>query len=99
MHVHADPYDYWRYTRWTLERLLVDAGFSNVVVTSDGGLFFTILNLMGPVWRRLGFLRFVLAPVFLLLNRLAAHVLGDSAKRETYPLGYSVTAVATGSGA
>jgi len=98
MNVHADPCDYWRFTRWTLERLLVEAGFSDVLVTSDGGLFLTILNLMGPVWRRLGFLRFALAPLFLLLNRLSARVLGDCVSRETYPLGYFFTAVATGSG-
>jgi SAM-dependent methyltransferase len=45
---HADPGDYFRYTRTCLERKLCAAGFSDTVVASVGGRFTAAANLALP---------------------------------------------------
>ena len=41
-HVHADPYDYQRYTATKLMKLLVEAGFEDVEIKAQG-FYFTVL--------------------------------------------------------
>lgn len=38
---HDEPYDFWRFTKFSMEKLLLDAGFSDVEVNQRGG-FFTV---------------------------------------------------------
>jgi SAM-dependent methyltransferase len=37
--IHADPYDFFRYTGWTLQNLLGEAGYEDVKVVAYGGYF------------------------------------------------------------
>jgi hypothetical protein len=92
MNVHMDPSDHWRYTRQALEKLLQAADFKDIVVKPNGGLFLVILNLLGPIWRRIGCIQVVFVPLFLVLNCLFEAVVGDSVNRERYPLGYFFSA-------
>lgn len=88
MHVHADPSDYWRYTKSSLEHVLREAGFEEIVVEADGGLFLVILNLLDPILRRSGPLKYIVSPALLALDGIFAKAIGASASRERYPLGY-----------
>jgi hypothetical protein len=40
-HVHEAPFDYYRFTRYGLERLLKDAGFEEIEISSNGGFWTT----------------------------------------------------------
>jgi len=92
MSVHRDPSDYWRYTRQALEATLKAADFKEITIRANGGLFLVVLNLLGPVWRRIGWIRFVLAPLFLAMDVLFDRMVGDNINRERYPLGYFFSA-------
>lgn len=45
--VHGSPDDYWRYTPDSLRVLLSDAGFLTNTVTSNGGVFLAVADLLG----------------------------------------------------
>lgn len=94
MNVHADPYDYWRYTRTSLEHLLARNGFDTLSIEVDGGLFLVILNLLEPLLRRSFLLRFVVVPCLLSLDAIFSMILGATVNRERYPLGYTFSAKA-----
>jgi SAM-dependent methyltransferase len=49
VNVHADPYDYHRYTGAALEKLLVEEGFRQVEITTFFGLCSSLLNLGLPL--------------------------------------------------
>jgi SAM-dependent methyltransferase len=49
VNVHPDPYDYHRYTGAALEKLLIEAGFRQVEVTTFFGLCSSLLNLGLPL--------------------------------------------------
>jgi SAM-dependent methyltransferase len=85
--VHADPSDHWRYTGQTLERLLRTAGFQEVSVEPQGGLFLVICNLLGPMLR-FGMLRLAAAALAVVLNRLLSAAIGNQRNNERYPMGY-----------
>ena len=54
-HVHEAPVDYYRYTRYGLERLLRDAGFEEIAVTPNGGfwsMWFLKFNYQSTRWMR-----------------------------------------------
>lgn len=65
--VHADPHDYQRYTKFKLEQLLREAGFTAVEILPQG-LYFTVLTDMirsGLARLRPTLLRWVAAAIFL----------------------------------
>jgi len=40
-HVHEAPFDYYRFTRYGLEKLLKDAGFEEIEISANGGFWTT----------------------------------------------------------
>lgn len=48
-HIHADPYDYGRYTDYYYKMVLEEIGFKNVVIEKQG-LFFSVLANMLKLW-------------------------------------------------
>jgi SAM-dependent methyltransferase len=89
--VHADPSDYWRYTADTLRRILGDAGFHEVHIEAQGGLFLVFLNLSAPLLR-FGLMRLLASGLALTLNRVLSAVIGKERNRERFPMGYWFTA-------
>jgi SAM-dependent methyltransferase len=89
--VHADPSDHWRYTGDTLRRILADAGFDDVRVEAQGGLFLVFLNLSAPLLR-FGLMRLAAAALALALNRVFSAVIGEDRNKERFPIGYWFTA-------
>jgi SAM-dependent methyltransferase len=85
--VHADPSDHWRYTGDTLRRILADAGFDEVHVEAQGGLFWVFLNLSGPLLR-FGLMRLAAAGLAFTLNRVFSAAIGVERNRERFPMGY-----------
>jgi SAM-dependent methyltransferase len=89
--VHADPSDHWRYTGDTLRRILADAGFDEVHVEAQGGLFLVFLNLSAPLLR-FGLLRLAASGLAFALNRVFSAAIGGQRNRERFPMGYWFTA-------
>jgi SAM-dependent methyltransferase len=89
--VHADPSDYWRYTGDTLRCILGDAGFDEVHIEAQGGLFLVFLNLSAPLLR-FGLMRLAAAGLALALNQVLSAVIGEERNRERFPMGYWFTA-------
>ncbi len=48
-HVHADPYDFARFTAYYFERVLREAGFNNIRIEKQG-IFFSVLANMFKLW-------------------------------------------------
>lgn len=91
--VHGAPSDYFRYTRFALERMLADAGFSEILVEEQGSGVFGVVyqSLLGFV--RWHWLAHILEPLFVGVDRLFAKVRPGSGLSEAYfPLGYYVEA-------
>lgn len=44
LHLHDEPHDYYRFTRYGLEHLASDAGFDTVETVANGGFFHLMLN-------------------------------------------------------
>ncbi len=86
---HPDPHDYFRYTKEALKKILVEAGYQNVVVTETGGGPFAVnynnIILSIPILFRL----FVF-PVYYVVDRLFIWIRPKSKNR--YPLGYMFSA-------
>ncbi len=87
--VHGSPADHFRYTRFTIEQMLADAGYREVVVEELGtGAFSVIYHCL------LGFVRFtwmadILIPLFGGMDRLIALLKPGNRMSGTYmPLGY-----------
>lgn len=95
--IHADPHDYQRYTRFKLEGLLGEVGFTVVEIHSQG-LYFTVLtDLIRAGLARMtpAFLRWVLAVIFLPLANWLTHKeasLAHSTFISSHPGGYFVVA-------
>lgn len=51
MNIHADPYDYYRYTKNALENILVESGFKKFKIVAYGGLFLVIAGFINVVLR------------------------------------------------
>jgi SAM-dependent methyltransferase len=54
LHLHDEPYDYYRFTRYGIEHLAKRAGFQVVEMVVNGGLFHLVLNLpsvmLSTIW-------------------------------------------------
>ncbi len=46
LHVHADPYDFYRYTDYWYQTNLKKIGFRNIVVEKQGGFFAVLANML-----------------------------------------------------
>ncbi len=86
---HPDPSDFWRYTKETLHKLLVEKGFSEVKISALGtgpfGAGFSQIEWMIP-----RFLKLLCVPLVLLGDRMVRSVKPEVTER--FPLGYFVTA-------
>ena len=49
LHVHADPYDFARYTEYWYQTVLTEIGFTSIVIEKQG-LFFSVLANMFKFW-------------------------------------------------
>lgn len=92
MRVSPDPSDFFRFTGAGLERMLLQAGFSNIEVTALGAGAATAalaqLDFLVPRWLRGVVLRFC----WWLDARITRHSGGKYRNRHDYPIGYFVTA-------
>jgi len=95
--VHADPCDYYRYTSWCLQEMLMRAGLEGVAIHTQGGYFAVLTDMMRdavervrptPVRWLLGAPVLLLRPILLWLDA----VLADRALVQRYPEGYLATA-------
>ena len=99
-HVHADPYDYQRYTASKLTTLLIQAGFGDIEIKAQG-FYFTVLADMlrdGLNQLRHRAVRWPLALVVLPFMRLMIYFdaqiwVKSSARLSSYTTGYFVKAV------
>lgn len=75
--VHEEPHDYFRYTRYGISRLLVDAGFSLLSVDSIGGFWAMLAQQLEfhLLWR--DFRRPVLRATLVALGRLVLSALAS----------------------
>lgn len=48
-HIHADPYDFWRFSDTCLHAMLTNTGFLDVTIEKQG-LFFSVLVYMLKIW-------------------------------------------------
>jgi SAM-dependent methyltransferase len=92
-HIHADPYDYYRYTKNALENILTESGFKDFKIVAYGGLFLVIANLMNLVLR-IRILKVMTSLSCLLLNTILTKVVGKNRNEERYVLGYFISGVA-----
>ena len=98
-HIHADPYDYQRYTPTKLTRLLVEAGFEEIEIKAQG-FYFTVLADMlrdGLNQLRSRFVRWPLALFAVPLIRLMIYMdsqpwVENSPRLSSYTTGYFVKA-------
>lgn len=92
MNIHADPYDYYRYTKNALENILTESGFKDFKIMAYGGLFLVIADLMNVVLR-IQILK-VMATLFsFFLNTMLTKVIGKSRNEERYVLGYFISTI------
>lgn len=87
--IHADPYDFFRYTGWTLSRMFRDAGFADVVVTAYGGYFASLAEHVNR-FNGLAPLRSAVVGASLLADRVLDRVAGGSRNAGRFVLGYFV---------
>ncbi|MEM2294041.1 MAG: class I SAM-dependent methyltransferase [Thermofilaceae archaeon] len=89
--IHEDPYDYWRYTKKTLEEILYRANFTEISIKTHGGLFLVILNLINP-FLKISIIKVICAIVAITMNYLCSIIIGDQRNHEKYPIGYFFSA-------
>jgi SAM-dependent methyltransferase len=90
--VHQAPHDYFRYTRFGLEWLLLQAGFSDLDIRPVGGFFRLLARRLlnglqffpGPLW--------LLAVVFFVPPALILPWFDSLDRDKTFTLGYTCTA-------
>jgi len=91
---HPCPHDYWRFTEETLQRILLEAGFKNIVIMSAGtGMMSAATNLKHNALQKVSFV----CTLFQAIAQYADRILSLSRKgkhfsAKYYPLGYIVTA-------
>jgi SAM-dependent methyltransferase len=96
--LHEEPYDFFRYTPFSLDSLLRGAGFSDVDIAPRNGYFATVAQLLRIAPTAVGWAddgrNAVRRRVFADLSRLASQLesLDDLDRRRTFPLGYQATA-------
>lgn len=85
--IHADPYDFVRYTGWALHRLLGDAGFSRVTVVAYGGYFATLAEHVNR-FNRLAIFRAAMVLLCTTLDRVLDRGIGRHRNAGRFVLGY-----------
>ena len=85
--IHADPYDFLRYTGWALNRLLHDAGFCNVKVIAYGGYFAAIAEHVNR-FNRIAPLRVAAVVLTASLDRCLDRFIGRDRNAGRFVLGY-----------
>lgn len=89
LNVHSGPRDYFRYTRFALERMLTDAGFKEVQVRELGTGAFSVIYQTLLSFVRWSWLASLLIPLFAGLDRVADTMKPHSALSKGFmPLGY-----------
>ena len=94
--LHEEPHDYFRFTRYGLERLVTGAGLTVVRITALGGAFWNVgaksLHLLSRLGGPLLPLAFLLAPLFAVLVPLACFYLDRLDRLRNDTLGHAVIA-------
>ncbi len=85
--IHADPYDFVRYTGWALHRLFTDAGFSRVEVVAYGGYFAALTEHVNR-FNRLAVLRAAAVLASTVLDRILDRAVGRHRNAGRFVLGY-----------
>ena len=85
--IHADPYDFFRYTGWALSNLLRDAGFVDVSVRAYGGYFAALAEHVNRV-NRFAPLRASVVLGCMALDRLLERAAGSERTAGRFVLGY-----------
>jgi SAM-dependent methyltransferase len=92
MNIHADPYDYHRYTKNALENILTEAGFKDFKIVTYGGLFLVIAELINVVLR-IRVLKVMNVLFFYVLNTMLTKLVGKERNEEIYVLGYFISGI------
>lgn len=85
--IHADPYDFMRYTGWALHRLFTDAGFSGVEVVAYGGYFAALAEHVNR-FNRLAVLRAATVLLSSALDLVLDRAVGRHRNAGRFVLGY-----------
>ena len=85
--IHADPFDFVRYTGWALHRLLTDAGFNSVKVFAYGGYFSALAEHLNR-FNRISALRVGIVLVSTALDGVLDRVVGRERNAGRFVLGY-----------
>jgi SAM-dependent methyltransferase len=89
---HPSPHDYWRYSKETLDKLLLSSDFTDVSITTIGRGPFLVLGQMFGGIHLPEFLRVLLYYKLLLLDKIISLFVRSEVLKDRYPLGYFVTA-------
>jgi SAM-dependent methyltransferase len=92
MFFHPSPHDYWRYTKETLDTILMSSGFTDVIIIPIGRGPFLVLGQMFGGIRIPEFLRVILYYKLLFLDTVISLFVKPEVLKGRYPLGYFVTA-------
>lgn len=94
--LHEEPYDYFRYTRFALSKLLEEAGFKEILVEEIGGPVEVVADVVGKIGSKVPLLgkptSWVLARSTRGLGRMMGARAGWKAASRKWPLGYFVVA-------
>jgi len=91
--VHPSPKDFWRFTHFSLEKILTDAGFTDVIVEPLGyGMFSAIYNQTYNI-QKIKILKIAAEKFCIFLDKIYNFVKPNNYQGKMfYPLGYYVTA-------
>jgi SAM-dependent methyltransferase len=93
LHLHDEPYDYYRFTRYGIEHLAQRAGFEVVEMVVNGGLFHLVLNLpsvlLSTIWETMS-LRTLIRPTTAAWLALAKRLDGMFNLKESFASNYIV---------
>jgi SAM-dependent methyltransferase len=85
--IHADPYDFLRYTGWALHRLLDEAGFASVQVVAYGGYFAALTEHVNR-FNRISVLRAATVILSTMFDGVLNRVVGRDRNAGRFVLGY-----------
>lgn len=91
--IHPCPKDFWRFTNFSLEKILTEAGFKNIVVEPLGyGLFSAVYNQAYSI-QKIKMLRIASEKFCIFLDKIYKIIKPNNYQGKIfYPLGYYVTA-------
>jgi SAM-dependent methyltransferase len=84
---HEEPNDFYRYTRYGLEYLLKESGYSDIKIEPKSGYFLTMCQLAMVFMRKKIFI-----PIVFFINALAM-IFPFRGKKKDFPLGYNAAAI------